>query len=48
MLKNTVATLERTVADLEMHRKRAMYNQELEEKVYGLELRLKKAEEEKI
>lgn len=44
MLKNNAVTMERVIADLEVHRERSAYNKELEEKVYGLELRLKKAE----
>lgn len=44
MLKNNAISMERMIADLEVHKQRAAYNKELEEKVYTLELRLKKCE----
>lgn len=45
VLKNQIAFMERAIADLEVHKQRSAYNKELEEKVYFLDLRIKKAEE---
>lgn len=36
--------MERIIADLEMHKQRSAYNKELEEKIFTLELKLKKSE----
>ena len=48
ILKSNLLTLEKTNSELELFRNTGTYNQELEEKNYILESKLKRAEEEKI